>query len=226
MSSYTFYGFTNTKSTNLQNCLMFYEDYNDQGSLHTYSTSYYQSNHFLNEIPMKFTDFEYIVKVIVDTNQTYIVRSSKDIIKNFQTKGGRVDYDIVIKHLQKHVKGFILYDINVPKKTNYIPYMFLPKKCIISAKLFKKRIPFKRLWISMEDCNTYNNFQCVDSQSCVLKFSKNNNSKPITRPLQFKDILKYKSEVIGCESSETFDKLPLSKLNKILIPYKYYAFTE
>lgn len=229
MSTYTFYGCTNIRSVNPENCLVFFEDYTDDKSLHSYSTSYYKGNHFLNDIPMKPTDFQYIVEIVVDTSRTYIVRNSKDIIKNFQDKQGQVNYDILTKHLKKPINGFILYDINVPHKTTYIPYILLNKKCVISSKLIKKRTPLNRVWVSVEDCDSYNHFQCVDSETCTLKFDKKTNHKQhITQPLGLSAILKMASsnKVVGCMSSKTVVGLPLSKLHRVLIPYKYYTLTE
>lgn len=229
MNTYTFYGFTNTKSTDPQHCIMFCEDFTDDKSLHTYSTSYYKGNHFLNDIPVKLTDFQYIIKIVIDTSRTYIVKSAKDIIKRFQDKQGQVNYDILTKHFKKPINGFILYDINVPVKTNYIPYTMLDKKCIISSKLIKKRTPLNRAWVSVEDCNSFDHFQCVDSESCVLQYEKNNKNtrKPTRLLLSFKDLLNTKfNDIVGCEASQTLNKLPLSKLHKALIPYKYYALTE
>lgn len=227
MNTYTFYGLTNVRSANPQHCLMFYERFDDEQSLRTYSTSYYQGNHFLNNIPMKLSDFEYIIEIVVDTNQTYIVKRSKEIVKNFLQKNGRVNYDILEQHFQKPVKGVILYDIGVPRNTNFIPYVLLDKQCIISTKILKKRTTLNRLWRSTEKCDTDNIFECIDGDSCVLKFDKvDDRKKKSSKPLLFEDISKFKSTVVGCELSKTLHKLPLSKLKQILIPYKYYAFTD
>lgn len=226
-STYTLYGFTKSKSTNIENCMLFYEDYTNENSLHTYSTSYYKGNYFLNDFPMKMSDFEYIVKITIDTKQVYIIRSSKDIIKGFQDKQGIVNQKLLEEHNQQPINGFILYDIRTSTKDNYIPYLYLNKKCILDSRIIKRKTPIQRLWISYEKCDTYDNFECIDSQSCVLKLDENENPINFNKPLSFEDIMNIPPQnVIGCESSRKLNQLSLVNMRKVLISYKCYALTE
>ena len=134
---------------------------------------------------------------------------------------------LVSKTLDKTIYGFILYDIKVSKKTPYIPYLHLGKQCIITTKLLKKKMPMDRLWTSVEPCDTDEMSNCVKSQSCSFKYETVREKKVTHKPISFKELANMKfPDIIGCENSKSLSSLKLQELDKVLIPYKFYTFTE
>lgn len=228
--TYTFvlYGFTNKESKKIEDCLIFYEDFSNPQSLCTYSTRFYQNHYFLNEIPLKFEDFDYVVEIVVDMNTTYIVKHSKDLIKNLQNKDGVVNIKFLSKLLKRTINGFILFDIKTSNTNPYIPYLHLEKQCVVRSKIFKKRMPMDRMWTSVENCQKYDRFKCINSNSCKLKYDiiPKTAQKSTTKPLTFTDLMNMTfPKIIGCEDSK-FKSLMLEDLHKVLIPYKLYTLTE
>lgn len=213
MTTYNLYGFTNEKSIDVSNCIMFLEDTKNAKPLISYSELYYLHGFYKYEFPLKPNDFKYILQVTVKLDNVFIVKSADDYIPNMFSSDGSVNLDIIKQKTNKNIQGYILYDINELHKSQYIPIVHLPKICIAKASLIYKQAPLQRSWISVEECENYNYIQCINSQSCILKTSRkaNRDQKTIKQ---------------NCKKFEKYQELKLQDLKHIMIPFKYYSFTE
>lgn len=205
MKEYILYGFTNTKSKDINKCLMFYDEKN---IYKTYSVSYYRYNHFHNVIPFVPLDFKYMLEVTIDLNKVYVAKHKKDYITSMFSEKGKLNSEVIKEHCKKDIKGVILFEINSLRKNVYFPVVMLNDECILDVKIKFKQEPTERLWISVEECDKYNKIDCLDSQSCkVIQTSNKKHSKV-------------------CKDDNEYQRMKLQRLNRVMLPYKFYAFTE
>jgi hypothetical protein len=116
---------------------------------------------------------------------------------------GTINFKLLQRHSQRDIEGVIFYDIKNIDKSQYIPIIYLPKSCVEKVVLSHKHTPIDRLWISLEDCQNYNTIQCINSQSCTIGSVKK-----------------------GCTNNVKYQLLKLQQLNNVMLPYKYYTFSE
>lgn len=209
MTTYTIYGFTNEKSIDINKCIMYFEDVTDEKTLITFSELYYRKGLHSNEFPLKPSDFKYILKITVKANNVLIVQTENNYIQNMFSDDGRLQLEPIKQKLKRNVKGCILYDVRELHHSNYVPILYLPKSCIVKVSISYKQIPLERLWMSVEDCKRYNNFECINSQSCIL------NSKQ-----------KRTDKQQECKENAKYQLLRLQDLKNVMLPYKFYSFTE
>jgi hypothetical protein len=209
METYDLYGFTNEKSIDINKCFMYFEDVTNERTLITFSELYYKKGLHRNEIPLKPSDFKYILKITIKANNVLIVKTEKDFIQNMFSDDGRLQLELIKRKLQRSVEGCILYDVNELHQSNYVPILYLPKSCIVKVSISYKQTPLERLWISVEDCKNYNRFQCLNSQSCKINsYQKRTDEQQV------------------CKENAKYQLLRLQDLKHIMIPYKFYSFTE
>lgn len=213
MATYTLYGFTNDKSISVDRCIMYFEDVTDDKTLITFSELYYKKNFYKNEFPLKPSDFKYIQKISLKTDNILVVKTKNDYIPNMFSENGRLDIELIKKTLKRNIEGCVLYHVQDLDKSDYVPILYLPKTCIIKVSLSYKQIPLERQWMSVEDCKRYNKFECINSQSCILSSSKRMNKKK-------------KDNQQHCEENAIFQLLRLQDLKSVMLPYKFYSFTE
>jgi hypothetical protein len=206
MATYNLYGFTNNKSIDINKCIMYFEDVMDEKTLITFSELYYMKGLYNNEFPLKPSDFKYILKITIKQDNVLIVKTENDYIPNMFSKNGRLDLELITKKIKRNVEGCILYDVRELHKSNYVPITYLPKKCIVKVSISYKQTPLERLWMSLEDCKNYNRLQCINSQSCLLKSSTRRKNH--------------------CTENTNYQVLRLQDLKSVMIPYKFYSFTE
>jgi hypothetical protein len=135
---------------------------------------------------------------------------------------GSVNLKKVSEITKKHVKGCIVF-----KSPGLIPYVQLPPECIINSAMYKKRCPLSRLWESVEECDKLGQFECVNSQSCILEdASKKSSTTQPKKVTSMNALIELGNRPQKCTQYTPFAKLPLKQLSKVLIPYKFYSFTE
>lgn len=219
---YTIYGLTHNRSKDPNKCIMFCDDIHKSQPLVTYSYTYYNHGYHLNPLAMKVEDFNYVVKVNVDPSNTYIISSKKDILDGILNDNGLVNLKKVSEITNKQVKGCIIF-----RTPGIIPYVYLPPECIIKSTMFQRRCPLSRLWTSVEECNDLSHFECINSQSCILKDAVNKSSRTKAKGMaSFNALIELGNLPQKCTQYTPFTNLPLKDLSKVLIPYKFYSFTE
>lgn len=220
MGVYTLYGFTNEKKKDISQCYMFYKDLDNLGNkdaLVTYSELYYVRGFHLNNSPLNPYDFKYILTIKIDTNNIVIVRKKEDYIPKMFSNDGSLDFKRIQKHFKNDIKGFILFDINTLGKAQYVPFAAFSQDCIVSVSLSHHQTPLKKMWVSTEDCTSYDRIQCLNSHSCALTQK--------TRP-KTKTTNATKAIQEACKDVKKNQQMQVQHLNRVMLPYKFYSLTE
>jgi hypothetical protein len=195
----------------------------------TYSLFYYHYGYYKTNLVAKIYDFKYILHIELDAKTMYIVNHKNDVIDGMFNESGMIDMSVVSKHANRDIKGTILYDIKGVKKSEYIPYFLINNECIKNVQVKYKQTPSIRLWNSVEDCKKYSRIHCINSESCSLNDSTTSSTttkgKQIT---SFKELLDIpiRSDNDSCTSNHSHQKMQLSQLNTVMLPFKFYVFTE
>ncbi len=224
------YCLTNEYSKDINVCLLLYSAFNpkqhidDKTYLTTYSISYYNNGHY-NQVKRPSThDFKYVLEIELYDNLVYTVRTKNDIIKNMFHSNGLINLSVVSQYTKTNIKGVILYDIPSVKKSDYIPYFILPSDCVKKITIKYTQRPTTRLWKSVESCDEYNRIQCINSESCSLEDKKKNSSAKKVKALR--EMLEMNTDDEMCVQNPKHTNMLLSKLNTVMLPFKYYIFTE
>lgn len=202
----TIYGLTNEKSKDINRCIMYVEDPWNPNTLITFSYQFYEKGFYSNP-PPSLHDFKYMLKISIKPDNVFVVKSKADIFPKMYSQTG-LNLNSISKHLKRKIKSLILYHINGGDNVSYAPVMYVSKDCIADVSFEYKQTPLQRYWISTEDCGKLDKLQCLNSQSCIV--TKN------------KGIFKKRS----CSADNKLQRLKFSQLNRVMLPYKFYSFTE
>lgn len=225
------YGLTNSFSTDVNKCVMYVNDVDtlvNEGIrrpyLHTYSVSYYYRELFKQQTLPEVTDFKYVLEIELDDTIVYVVSSPCDVVKGMFNKNGSLNTTLLSRKLGRIIKGVVLFDIEGITNDLYVPYFHCSnEECIKGVKIKLEQSPKTRKWMAMEDCGKYNRFECINSESCLLKVKSYRKSRrsPSTSYVASQRMVKNQCQVVN-----SYQELSLSTLNKVMLPFKLYMFTE